>query len=163
MAERPHLFPSRTQQLSSLASKVLGGQLPGRIDHCGTFFARKLTAMCVWRALRLANRMFGHAQRSPKGYGAAVNERRHAVPERRHRVVSLKDHLLKTAEEDSGERESKTTRDWLKATSFKKTPMIYKRTERSFFIARKIAMAQGCWVSTVVRAQSVRMFVFRLL
>ena len=34
MAERPHLFPSRTQQLSSHASKVLGWKRPGRIDCC---------------------------------------------------------------------------------------------------------------------------------
>jgi hypothetical protein len=59
-----------------------------------------------------------------------------------HRAVNLKGCWFKTAEEDSGERESKTTRDWLKTTSFKKTPMIYKWTERSFFIARKITMAQ---------------------
>ena len=34
MAERSHLFPSRTQQLSSHASKVLGWKRPGRIDCC---------------------------------------------------------------------------------------------------------------------------------
>ena len=34
MAERNHLFPSRTQQLSSHASKVLGWKRPGRIDCC---------------------------------------------------------------------------------------------------------------------------------
>ena len=34
MAERYHLFPSRTQQLSSHASKVLGWKRPGRIDCC---------------------------------------------------------------------------------------------------------------------------------
>jgi hypothetical protein len=38
IAERTHLFPSRTQKLSSLTSKVLGGQLPGRIDRCEAFF-----------------------------------------------------------------------------------------------------------------------------
>ena len=33
MAEGSHLFPSRTQKLSPHASKVLGWQRPGRIDH----------------------------------------------------------------------------------------------------------------------------------
>ena len=53
MAERIHLFPSRTQQLSSHASKVLGWKRPGRIDCCrsetkppyytcgGFYYARK--------------------------------------------------------------------------------------------------------------------------
>ena len=34
MAWRLHLFPSRTQKLSSTALKVLGGQPPGRIGLC---------------------------------------------------------------------------------------------------------------------------------
>ena len=34
MAARVHLFPFRTQKLSSFASKILGGQLPGKIDRC---------------------------------------------------------------------------------------------------------------------------------
>ena len=33
MAERIHLFPYRTQKLSSLAPKVLSGRLLGRIGH----------------------------------------------------------------------------------------------------------------------------------
>ena len=33
IAERSHLFPSRTQKLSSLALMVLGGQLPGRVGR----------------------------------------------------------------------------------------------------------------------------------
>ena len=33
MAEGIHLFPYRTQKLSPHASKVLGWQRPGRIDH----------------------------------------------------------------------------------------------------------------------------------
>ena len=33
IARRIHLFPFRTQKLSSLALKVLGGKLPGRIRH----------------------------------------------------------------------------------------------------------------------------------
>ena len=31
MALRPHLFPYRTQKLSSIAPKVVGGSLPARI------------------------------------------------------------------------------------------------------------------------------------
>ena len=34
IAVRPHLFPSRTQKLSSLASTILGWQRPGKIDCC---------------------------------------------------------------------------------------------------------------------------------
>ncbi len=33
IAKRIHLFPFRTQKLSSLALMVLGGQLPGRVRH----------------------------------------------------------------------------------------------------------------------------------
>ena len=33
MAVRIHLFPSRTQKLSSLASKILGWRRPGKIDR----------------------------------------------------------------------------------------------------------------------------------
>ena len=34
MALRTHLFPYRTQKLSSIASMVLGGRPPGRVDRC---------------------------------------------------------------------------------------------------------------------------------
>ena len=33
MALRPHLFPYRTQKLSSIAPKVVGGSLPARIGR----------------------------------------------------------------------------------------------------------------------------------
>ena len=33
IAKRIHLFPFRTQKLSSLALMVLGGKLPGRVGH----------------------------------------------------------------------------------------------------------------------------------
>ena len=33
MTERPHLFPSRTQKLSSPVSMVLGPKGPGRVDR----------------------------------------------------------------------------------------------------------------------------------
>ena len=36
IAVRPHLFPFRTQKLSSLSSKILGRQRPGKIDNAGT-------------------------------------------------------------------------------------------------------------------------------
>ena len=29
-----HLFPSRTQKLSSLALMILGGRLPGKVGRC---------------------------------------------------------------------------------------------------------------------------------
>ena len=34
MAGRPHLFPFRTQKLSSHAPTILGWQRPGKIGHC---------------------------------------------------------------------------------------------------------------------------------
>ena len=34
IAERSHLFPSRTQKLSSLALMILGGTLPGKVGRC---------------------------------------------------------------------------------------------------------------------------------
>ena len=37
IAVRVHLFPFRTQKLSSLALKILGGQLPGKISRCQHF------------------------------------------------------------------------------------------------------------------------------
>lgn len=34
MAWRVHLYPYRTQKLSSIAPKILGGRLPGKIGLC---------------------------------------------------------------------------------------------------------------------------------
>ncbi len=42
MAVRIHLYPSRTQKLSSLASKILGWRRPGKIDR-----RRHLIRQCV--------------------------------------------------------------------------------------------------------------------
>ena len=39
IAVRVHPFPSRTRKLSSLAPKILGGQLPGKIGRCQLIFA----------------------------------------------------------------------------------------------------------------------------
>ena len=38
IAKRIHLFPFRTQKLSSLALMVLGGQLPGRVRRSHVIF-----------------------------------------------------------------------------------------------------------------------------
>jgi hypothetical protein len=38
IAERIHLFPFRTQKLSSLALMVLGGKLPGRVRRSHVVF-----------------------------------------------------------------------------------------------------------------------------
>ena len=38
IAKRIHLFPFRTQKLSSLALMVLGGQPPGRVRHSHVIF-----------------------------------------------------------------------------------------------------------------------------
>ena len=37
IARRSHLFPSRTQKLSSLALMILGGRLPGKVGRCRFF------------------------------------------------------------------------------------------------------------------------------
>ena len=37
IAVRVHPFPFRTRKLSSLALKILGGQLPGKISRCQHF------------------------------------------------------------------------------------------------------------------------------
>ena len=34
IAERKHLYPSRTQKLSSPAPMILGGKLPGKVGRC---------------------------------------------------------------------------------------------------------------------------------
>ena len=39
IARRSHLFPSRTQKLSSLAPMILGGKLPGKVGRCRFFIA----------------------------------------------------------------------------------------------------------------------------
>ena len=41
VAERIHLFPFRTQKLSSLALMVLGGKLPGRVGRSHVIFLSK--------------------------------------------------------------------------------------------------------------------------
>ena len=42
IARRSHLFPSRTQQLSSLAPMILGGKLPGKVGRCRFFLAQNI-------------------------------------------------------------------------------------------------------------------------
>ena len=43
IALRNHLFPYRTQKLSSIASMVLGGRPPGRVERCRISFFKKET------------------------------------------------------------------------------------------------------------------------
>ena len=38
IAERKHLYPSRTQKLSSPAPMILGGKLPGKVGRCRFIF-----------------------------------------------------------------------------------------------------------------------------
>ena len=40
IARRSHLFPSRTQKLSSLAPMILGGKLPGKVGRCRFLFCK---------------------------------------------------------------------------------------------------------------------------
>ena len=48
IARRSHPFPSRTRKLSSLASTILGGQLPGKIERCRNKYKRadKVNRLC---------------------------------------------------------------------------------------------------------------------
>ena len=39
IARRSHLFPYRTQKLSSLALMILGGRLPGKVGRCRLFWS----------------------------------------------------------------------------------------------------------------------------
>ena len=41
IAMRVHLFPSRTQKLSSFAPTILGGRLPGKIGNANIYRTRK--------------------------------------------------------------------------------------------------------------------------
>ena len=48
---RVHLFPSRTQKLSSFAPTILGGRLPGKIGNANTSLSRETGAFfCLKRA-----------------------------------------------------------------------------------------------------------------
>ena len=49
IAKRIHLFPYRTQQLSSYTSKVLGWKRPGRIDSCQLNL--KINEFTLWSRL----------------------------------------------------------------------------------------------------------------
>ena len=47
IAERSHLFPSRTQQLSSSAPRIPGGLLPGKLGRC-RFFENRVRKCSVF-------------------------------------------------------------------------------------------------------------------
>ena len=47
MARRKHLFPCRTQKLSFLTPKVVGGKLPARIGSCRALFTYSGLAQLV--------------------------------------------------------------------------------------------------------------------
>ena len=48
IAMRVHLFPSRTQKLSSSALTILGGRLPGKISNANTKAATKVAAFNLY-------------------------------------------------------------------------------------------------------------------
>ena len=61
MTERSHLFPSRTQQLSSPVPKVLGWTRPGRIGRCrfplqGSRKASFFVVLVLFRSLRITGK-----------------------------------------------------------------------------------------------------------
>ena len=49
IAVRVHLFPSRTQKLSSLAPTILGGRLPGKIGNANTNSTTKVVEFFLAR------------------------------------------------------------------------------------------------------------------
>ena len=51
IALRFHLFPYRTQKLSSIASMVLGGRPPGRVERCRIYF--NIPRELSWQSMRL--------------------------------------------------------------------------------------------------------------
>ena len=64
IAMRVHLFPSRTQKLSSSALTILGGRLPGKISNANTRnLNRKVGVFCCLQVstghLRMAGRYVG--------------------------------------------------------------------------------------------------------
>ena len=81
MAKRNHLYPSRTQKLSSLAPKILGGRLPGKIGRCrcdkkGIAFAipflfHRKRSVCERRSPARAERLRILRGTNGKGKGSA--------------------------------------------------------------------------------------------
>ena len=77
IARRSHLFPSRTQKLSSLAPMILGGKLPGKVGRCrfllffeimlineparymtllvSFFWEKKMGVICYFKAIMIMN------------------------------------------------------------------------------------------------------------
>ena len=45
---RVHLFPSRTQKLSSFAPTILGGRLPGKIGNANTIAATERLRLLLY-------------------------------------------------------------------------------------------------------------------
>ena len=52
IAGRTHLYPSRTQPLSSPAPMILGGRLPGKVGRC-RFSEKQAVSACFFRAQNL--------------------------------------------------------------------------------------------------------------
>ncbi len=59
MALRSHLFPYRTQQLSSIAPKVVGGSLPARIGRYYSELAQLVEHTTVNRVVVGSSPTFG--------------------------------------------------------------------------------------------------------
>ena len=58
IAGRLHLFPSRTQKLSSLAPMILGGKLPGKVGRCRFFITRKAPFRCFFFLLKTRQHLY---------------------------------------------------------------------------------------------------------
>ena len=69
MAERTHLYPSRTQKLSSPAPKILGGRLPGKIGHC-RFYKRASYESSLLFSLCFAKRVKRDSEANEMSVGA---------------------------------------------------------------------------------------------
>ena len=79
MTSRSHLFPSRTQKLSSIVPKILGWRRPGKIGRCRPFSFSRAKALricgrtCSAKAhKRFSVRPLGQAAKTAPSHGAIV-------------------------------------------------------------------------------------------
>ena len=75
IAARVHLFPYRTQKLSSLALKILGGKLPGKISRCQHFalIAQSVEHAAVNRGVTGSSPVWGAKKLSFFGTGVFLS------------------------------------------------------------------------------------------
>ena len=71
IAARVHPFPYRTRKLSSLAPKILGGRLPGKIGRCQHFalIAQSVEHAAVNRSVTGSSPVWGATMPTFNGTG----------------------------------------------------------------------------------------------